>query len=60
MSKQLDPSHIMQTATAFWDSKALLTAVELDLFSTLGDNSMTASRLGERLELHSRGTYDFF
>ncbi len=50
----------MQTATAFWDSKALLTAVELDLFSTLGDNSMTASRLGERLELHPRGTYDFF
>jgi len=60
MSNQLDPSHIMQTATAFWASKVLLTAVEFDLFSALGDESMTASQLGEALELHPRGTYDFF
>jgi len=60
MKDQLDPSHIMQTATAFWGSKVLLTAVELDLFSTLGDGAMTASQLGEALELHLRGTYDFF
>jgi len=60
MSNQLDPSHIMQTATAFWASKVLLTAVEFDLFSVLGDGSMTASQLGETLELHLRGTYDFF
>ena len=60
MSHQLDPGHIMQTATAFWASKTLLTAVELDLFSTLGDKSMTASQLGETLGLHPRGTYDFF
>lgn len=60
MEQQLDPSHIMQTATAFWASKALLTGVELDLFSTLGDGAMTASELGQALELHPRGTYDFF
>ena len=60
MSKPLDPSHIMQTATAFWGSKVLLTAVELDLFSTLGNQSMTAVQLGKTLELHPRGTYDFF
>ena len=60
MSNQLDPGHIMQTATAFWASKVLLTAVEFDLFSVLGDGSMTANQLGERLELHTRGTYDFF
>lgn len=60
MSNQLDPSHIMQTATAFWASKVLLTAVEFDLFSALGDGSMTASELGETLELHPRGTFDFF
>ncbi len=60
MSNPLDPSHIMQTATAFWASKVLLTAVELDLFSALGDGSMTASELGETLELHPRGTFDFF
>jgi len=56
----LDPSHIMQTATAFWASKVLLTAVEFDLFTVLGDGSMTAAQLGEKLGIHPRGTYDFF
>lgn len=60
MDQQLDPGHIMQTATAFWSSKVLLTAVEFDLFSTLGDGAMTATELGDALELHPRGTYDFF
>jgi hypothetical protein len=60
MNNTLDPSHIMQTATAFWPSKVLLTAVELDLFSVLGEGAMTASELMETLELHPRGTYDFF
>ena len=60
MNQQLDPSHIMQTATAFWASKVLLTAVELDLFTTLGDGMLTAPDLGEALDLHPRGTYDFF
>jgi O-methyltransferase domain/Dimerisation domain len=60
MNERLDPSHIMQTATAFWASKVLLTAVELDLFTTLGDGKMTASQLGQKLGLHPRGTYDFF
>ena len=48
MSHQLDPTSIMQTATSFWASKVLLTAVEFDLFSTLGDGSMTAEQLGGR------------
>lgn len=60
MEQKLDPGYIMQTATAFWASKVLLTAVELDLFSTLGEGAMTASELGQALELHPRGTYDFF
>ncbi len=60
MKEQLDPSHIMQTATAFWASKVLLTAVELDLFTTLGDGKMTAPQLGKTLGLHPRGTFDFF
>lgn len=60
MNQQLDPSHIMQTATAFWASKVLLTAVEVDLFTALGDRSATAQELGDTLGLHARGTYDFF
>ena len=60
VTEPLNPGHIMQTATAFWGSKTLLTAVELDVFSTLGAGPLTASQLGERLGLHPRGTYDFF
>ncbi len=60
MEEQLDPSHIMQTATAFWASKVLLTAVELDLFTILGDGQQSATQLGKALGLHPRGTYDFF
>jgi DNA-binding IclR family transcriptional regulator len=60
MKQQLDPAHIMQSATAFWASKVLLTAAELELFTMLGDESMTAQQLGNKLQLHPRGTYDFF
>jgi len=42
MNASHDPGRIMQTATAFRASKVLLTAVELDLFTTLGDGTMTA------------------
>ena len=60
MSPQLDPGHIMQTATGFWASKVLLTAVELEVFTKLGEGSMTAAELGDILELSPRGTFDFF
>lgn len=60
MNERLDPSHIMQTGTAFWASKVLLTAVEVGLFTTLGGGAMTAQQLGNALGLHPRGTYDFF
>lgn len=60
MGRELDPGHIMQTATAFWASKVLLTAVEFDLFSTLAGASMTATELGEALGIHPRGRFDFF
>ncbi len=60
MNQQLDPTSIMQTATAFWSSKVLLTAVEFDLFSTLGEGAMTADELGAALGVHPRGRYDFF
>ena len=59
-SPQPDPGPILQTAFAFWSSKVLLTAVEFDLFSRLGDRHMTGSVLGEDLGLHVRGIADFF
>ena len=57
---QPDPGAILQTAFGFWSSKVLLTAVEFDLFTALGDGRKTAAELGEALGLHPRGTFDFF
>jgi hypothetical protein len=56
---QLDPSHIMQVGSGFWASKTLLSAVELQLFTHLGAESMTGEEIGERAGLHQRGIYDF-
>jgi hypothetical protein len=52
--------HILQTAFAFWSSKVLLTAVELDLFSKLGSRNLTADELGTEIDIHQRGRADFF
>lgn len=60
MTTSANPAHIMQTATAFWASKVLLTAVEFDLFSALGKGSLNAAELGTKLGIHPRGTFDFF
>ena len=56
---QLDPSHIMQVGMGFWPSKTVLSAVELELFTHLGDDAMTGEEIGERLGLHPRAIYDF-
>ncbi len=56
---ELDPSHIMQVGAGFWASKTLLSAVELELFTQLGADSMTGAEVGERLGVHPRAIYDF-
>ena len=43
----------------FWPAKTLLSAVELDLFTVLGDKALTARQLQNALELHPRGVADF-
>jgi hypothetical protein len=60
VKQDLDPSHIMHTSTAFWASKVLLTAIEFDLFSTLGAGAMTATEPGEALGIRRRARNDFF
>jgi hypothetical protein len=55
----LNPARIIETAAAFWPSKVLLTAVELNVFTTLGSRSLTGEELQRALGLHPRGTYDF-
>src|SRR5881396_3542488 len=60
MNTPLDPSPILQTAFAFWNSKVLLTAVEMGLFTRLGQRRLTGTELGSELSLHPRGIKDFF
>ncbi len=43
----------------FWPSKTVLSAVELELFTQLGSESLTGEEIRERLGLHPRATYDF-
>lgn len=59
MTVNTDPSAILKTALGFWESKVLLTAVGLGLFTKLGDRAMTGKEIEEALSLHPRGTWDF-
>ncbi|MDQ1483973.1 MAG: hypothetical protein QOF35_2049 [Actinomycetota bacterium] len=59
MTSDPTPEHILQVGMGFWASKALLSAVELELFTVLGDESMTGPEVGERLRLHPRSLFDF-
>ena len=57
----LTPDAIMQLGTAFWGSKALLSAVELKLFAELSEaGPLDVEELRERLGLHPRSARDFF
>ncbi len=55
-----NPSSILQTAFSFWGSKVLLTAVEVGLFTTLGNRRLTGIELGKELHFHPRANLDFF
>src|SRR4051812_17015082 len=59
MAGQVDPSHILQVGMGFWGSKALLSAVELELFTRLGSESMTGPQIAEALGLDARAIPDF-
>ena len=59
MNESINPSRILETGMAFFSSKVLLTAVELDLFSTLAGDAMSGPALQKALGLHDRGVWDF-
>src|SRR5262245_38133312 len=59
MTNPPDPGHILQVGFGFWASKVLLSAVELDLFTKLGEGPRTAGDLESGLGLHRRGSRDF-
>lgn len=56
----IDPGHILEVGFGFWGSKVLLTAVKLEVFTLIGEKTMTGGELGEKLGLHERGIWDFF
>jgi len=58
-ASECSPARILEVGFGFWGSKVLLTAVELGVFTTLGGRSMSADELGNALDLHPRGRYDF-
>ncbi|HKN52824.1 MAG TPA: methyltransferase [Amycolatopsis sp.] len=53
------PAGILRLGNAFCDAKALLTAVELDLFGLLDAGPAAEGDIKERLGLHGRGLRDF-
>ena len=60
MNEAVDPTRILDAGFGFWSSKALLTAIELEVFTVLNGNRMTGEELGNKLGLHPRGIWDFF
>jgi O-methyltransferase domain/Dimerisation domain len=54
------PCRIVDIAYAFWQSKALFAAVELDLFTKLADDPLDLATLASRTNVHERGARDFF
>jgi hypothetical protein len=57
---EVTPAAIMQLGMAFWGSKALLSAVELGVFSELASaGALDGDTLRKRLGLHPRSSRDF-
>jgi len=55
----IDPTKIMQIGLGFWASKTLLTAVNMNLFTYLGQGEKSGKQIQESLGLHDRSLYDF-
>jgi hypothetical protein len=53
------PDHILQTGLAFWASKTLMSAVEMEVFTELARGPETLHALTGRLGLHPRSSRDF-
>jgi hypothetical protein len=55
----LSPEHILQTGLAFWASKTLLSAIEIEVFTELAKGPEELHSLTGRLGLHHRSSRDF-
>ncbi len=59
MSQNPSPERILQTGLAFWASKALLSAIEMGVFTELAHGPERFDALSGRLGLHPRSARDF-
>lgn len=59
IAQEVNPANIMQIGMGFWASKTFLTAVKLELFTELATGALPVQEIGNRLNLHQRGIYDF-
>jgi O-methyltransferase domain/Dimerisation domain len=59
-SEPISADNILDIGFAFWKSKALLSAVELGVFTALGEGPLDCETLIERVGIHRRGGLDFF
>ena len=60
MNNPPTPEKILHLGMAFWESKTVLSAVELDVFTTLAKGTMDAHTLRTQLGIHERSARDFF
>lgn len=60
MNNPLTPEKILHLGMAFWESKTVLSAVELDVFTTLAKGPMDVHALRTQLGIHERSARDFF
>lgn len=54
--RNLSPSRILDTVFAFRHARVLLTAFELDVFTSLGDNEKTSAEIADVLRTNERAT----
>jgi O-methyltransferase domain/Dimerisation domain len=59
LTTPITPEAIMQVGMGFWGSKALLSAVEMELFTELAKHPEGLEAIRSRLGLHERGARDF-
>jgi hypothetical protein len=59
MNEHVSPEKIMQVGLGFWASKALLSAVEMELFTELAKHPEDLHSLQGRMGLHPRAARDF-
>lgn len=57
--KRITPEKIMKVGFGFFNSKVLMSAVKMGLFTTLAESPMSGSEIRNEFDLDGRGLYDW-